>query len=321
MATLPKLPVKMSMNIANPDAAFLRSLIPNQGVGLARLEFIISSIIGVHPNAVLNMAKVSSAAQLFIAEKAKGYKCPRDFYVRKLAEGVGTIAAAFFPKEVIVRLSDFKTNEYRSLVGGENFERVEDNPMLGFRGALRYISDEFRRAFEMECEALNVVRKEFGLTNISLLIPFVRTVDEAKKVLVSLALQGLERSKELKIYMMCELPSNCVLADQFLALFDGFSLGTNDLTQLCLGADRDNAAVARDFDETDEAVKNLVRLAVKAAKRSGKYVGACGVRAEDEVFARWLIAEGVTTLSVSPDVLVPTALALAQNPVKKKMFS
>jgi pyruvate,water dikinase len=314
IGALPPIAVKISMNVGNPHLAFDHAALPNAGVGLARLEFVINNMIGVHPKAVLDHPELPGELKRQVEEAARGYASPRAFFVEKLAEGVATIAAAFWPKPVIVRLSDFKSNEYRKLVGGARYEPEEENPMLGFRGASRYIAPAFRECFAMECEALRRVRNDMGLTNVELMVPFVRTVDEAQRVIELLASQGLKRGEQgLRIVMMCELPSNAVLADAFLEHFDGFSIGSNDLTQLTLGLDRDSALVAGGFDERDPAVKVLLRMAIQACRRQGKYVGICGQGPSDHPdLARWLMQEGIDSLSLNPDTVVATWLQLAK---------
>ena len=312
---MPAVGVKIAMNVGNPDLAFEFAQLPNAGVGLARLEFIINSI-GVHPKACLEYADLPSSLKTRLDEKSRGYADARAFFREKLVEGVATIAAAFWPKPVIVRLSDFKSNEYRKLLGGERYEPEEENPMLGFRGASRYISPSFKECFELECAALTKVREELGLTNVELMVPFVRTVGEAKQVLSLLSKNGLERGKlGLKVVMMCELPSNAILADQFLELFDGFSIGSNDLTQLTLGLDRDSGLVAAGFDERDPAVKAMLSLAIRACRKQGKYVGICGQGPSDHPdLARWLMEQGIESLSLNPDTVVSTWMALAEAP-------
>ena len=287
--TMPDLPLKVMMNVGNPDRAFDFACLPNEGVGLARLEFIIR-------------------------EMMKGFDSPREFYVGRLTEGIATLGAAFYPKRVIVRLSDFKSNEYANLVGGERYEPDEETPMLGFRGAGRYVSDSFRDCFALECEAVKRVRNDMGLTNVEIMIPFVRTVDQAKAVVEELARQGLKRGENgLKIIMMCEIPSNALLAEQFLEYFDGFSIGSNDMTQLALGLDRDSGVVSELFDERNDAVKALLSMAIRAAKKQGKYVGICGQGPSDhEDFAAWLMEEGIDSLSLNPDTVVQTWLSLAE---------
>ena len=289
--------------------------IPNQGVGLARLEFVINNNIGVHPKAILDYPNVDADLKNAVESVARGHASPRGFYVDKVAEGIATIAAAFWPKPVIVRLSDFKSNEYRKLIGGSRYEPEEENPMLGFRGAARYISTDFREAFAMECEALKRVRNEMGLTNVEVMVPFVRTLGQAKAVTELLAAHGLKRGdKDLRIIMMCEVPSNAVLADQFLEYFDGFSIGSNDLTQLTLGLDRDSGLeiLAKDFDERDPAVKALLSMAISACKRQGKYVGICGQGPSDHAdFAQWLKEQGIGSISLNPDTVIETWKRLA----------
>ena len=311
---LPRIPVKISMNVGNPQLAFDLQRLPNAGVGLARLEFVINNMIGVHPKAVLDYPALPEDLRTGVEEAARGYASPREFFVEKLAEGVATIAAAFWPKPVIVRLSDFKSNEYRKLLGGDRYEPEEENPMLGFRGASRYIAASFRDCFALECEAMRRVRGAMGLTNVELMIPFVRTVAEAKAVVDLLAQEGLKRGEGgLRIVMMCEVPSNALLADQFLEHFDGFSIGSNDLTQLTLGIDRDSELVAGGFDERDPAVQALLRMAIQACRRQGKYVGICGQGPSDHPdLARWLAGEGIESLSLNPDTVVDTWLELAK---------
>jgi pyruvate, water dikinase len=312
---MPAVGVKIAMNVGNPDLAFEFAQLPNAGVGLARLEFIINGI-GVHPKACLEYDKLPSELKKKVAEKARGYADPRTFFREKMVEGVATIAAAFWPKPVIVRLSDFKSNEYRKLLGGERYEPDEENPMLGFRGASRYLAPSFRECFELECAALKKVRIELGLTNVELMVPFVRTIGEAKAVLSLLDKNGLPRGKGgLKIVMMCELPSNAILADEFLELFDGFSIGSNDLTQLTLGLDRDSGLVAEGFDERDPAVKAMLAMAIRACRKAGKYVGICGQGPSDHPdLARWLMEQGIDSLSLNPDTVVSTWMALAEAP-------
>ncbi|HYR37232.1 MAG TPA: phosphoenolpyruvate synthase [Burkholderiales bacterium] len=318
---MPRIPVKIAMNVGNPQLAFEFAQLPNAGVGLARLEFIINNEIGVHPRACLDYPKLDAALKKKVEEAARGYADPRTFFVEKMVEGVATIAAAFWPKPVIVRLSDFKSNEYRKLLGGERYEPEEENPMLGFRGAARYIAPSFRECFEMECAALCKVRDTLGLTNVELMVPFVRTIGEAKQVLALMEQNGLKRGQHgLRIVMMCELPSNAVLAEQFLELFDGFSIGSNDLTQLTLGLDRDSGLVAETFDERDAAVKAMLAMAIRACRKQGKYVGICGQGPSDHPdLARWLMEQGIESLSLNPDTVVATWLALAepQPPAQK----
>jgi pyruvate,water dikinase len=311
---MPVIPVKISMNVGNPQLAFDLQGLPNAGVGLARLEFVINNMIGVHPKAVLEYPDLPEDLRRAVESAARGYPDPRAFYVEKLAEGVGTIAAAFWPKPVIVRLSDFKSNEYRKLIGGTRYEPEEENPMLGFRGASRYVAESFRDCFALECEAMKRVRDDMGLTNVELMVPFVRTVGEARAVMELLARQGLKRGENgLRVVMMCEVPSNALLADQFLEHFDGFSIGSNDLTQLTLGLDRDSGLVAAAFDERDPAVKALLRMAIQACRRQGKYVGICGQGPSDHPdLARWLAQEGIESLSLNPDTVIDTWLMLAK---------
>jgi pyruvate, water dikinase len=314
---MPEVDVKIMMNVGNPQLAFDFAQVPNGGVGLARLEFIINNNIGVHPKAILDYPAIDADLKKAVESVARGHASPRAFYVDKVAEGVATIAAAFWPKPVIVRLSDFKSNEYRKLVGGSRYEPDEENPMLGFRGAARYISEDFREAFAMECEAIKRVREDMGLTNVQVMVPFVRTLGQAQKVTELLAEKGLKRGEnELKIIMMCEIPSNAVLAHEFLQFFDGFSIGSNDLTQLTLGLDRDSGLelLAHDFDERDPAVKALLKLAIGACKAEGKYVGICGQGPSDHPdFAQWLRDEGISSISLNPDSVVDTWQLLAAS--------
>jgi pyruvate, water dikinase len=321
---MPKIPVKITMNIGNPQLAFDFCQLPNEGVGLARLEFIINNNIGVHPKAILDYPNVDADLKKAVESVARGHASPRAFYVDKVAEGVATIAAAFWPKPVIVRLSDFKSNEYRKLIGGSRYEPEEENPMLGFRGAARYISAEFREAFAMECEAMRRVRDEMGLVNVQLMVPFVRTLGQADRVIKLLAEQGLKRGEggdgtadsALKVIMMCEVPSNAILADEFLKFFDGFSIGSNDLTQLTLGLDRDSGLelLAADFDERDPAVKAMLSRSIKACTSQGKYVGICGQGPSDHPdFAQWLVDEGITSISLNPDSVIATWQQLAKR--------
>ncbi|MCL6555659.1 MAG: phosphoenolpyruvate synthase [Burkholderiales bacterium] len=311
--TLPPPPVKIMMNVGNPEQAFDFAQLPNHGVGLARLEFIISRMIGIHPRAVLDYPQLPPPLREAVETQAAGYADPVRFYVERLAEGVATIAAAFWPKPVIVRLSDFKSNEYANLIGGERYEPQEENPMLGFRGAARYISPAFRDCFALECRAMKRVREELGYGNVELMIPFVRTVEEAREVVALLAEQGLTRgSAGLRLVMMCEIPSNVLLANDFLEYFDGFSIGSNDLTQLTLGVDRDSNLVAAAFDERNPAVKMLLAQAIAACRQKGKYVGICGQGPSDHPdLARWLVEQGIESLSLNPDTVVETWLALA----------
>ena len=313
---LPPIATKIMMNVGNPQLAFDFAQLPNEGVGLARLEFIINNNIGVHPKAILDYPNVDADLKKAVESVARGHASPRAFYVDKVAEGVATIAAAFWPKPVIVRLSDFKSNEYRKLIGGSRYEPEEENPMLGFRGAARYISADFGEAFAMECEALRRVRAEMGLTNVQIMVPFVRTVRQAERVVQLLAQQGLQRGvDDLKLIMMCEIPSNALLADAFLAHFDGFSIGSNDLTQLTLGLDRDSGLelLAADFDERDPAVRALLTMAITACRRQGKYVGICGQGPSDHPdFALWLAQQGIASISLNPDSVIETWKRLAQ---------
>jgi len=313
---MPDIPVKITMNIGNPQLAFDFAQLPNHGVGLARLEFIINNNIGVHPKAILEYPNVDPDLKKAVESVARGHASPRAFYVDKVAEGVATIAAAFWPKPVIVRLSDFKSNEYRKLIGGSRYEPEEENPMLGFRGAARYLSSDFAQAFAMECEAMKRVRDEMGLTNVELMVPFVRTLGQARKVVDLLARHGLKRGENgLRIVMMCEVPSNAILAEQFLEYFDGFSIGSNDLTQLTLGLDRDSGMelLAADFDERDPAVEAMVERAITACRKQGKYVGICGQGPSDHPdFARWLVDKGITSLSLNPDSVIQTWQQLAR---------
>ena len=313
--TMPELDLKIMMNVGNPQLAFDFCQLPNQGVGLARMEFIINNNIGVHPKAILDYPNVDSDLKKAVESVARGHASPRAFFVDKVAEGIATIAAAFWPKPVIVRLSDFKSNEYRKLIGGSRYEPEEENPMLGFRGAARYLSAEFGEAFAMECAALKRVREDMGLTNVEIMVPFVRTLGQADKVTQLLARHGLARGKDgLRHIMMCEVPSNAILASEFLAYFDGFSIGSNDLTQLTLGLDRDSglAILAADFDERDPAVKAMLSMAISACKAAGKYVGICGQGPSDHPdFARWLADEGILSISLNPDTVIATWKLLA----------
>ena len=312
---MPPLPLKVMMNVGNPDRAFDFARLPNEGVGLARLEFIINRMIGVHPKALLNFEQQPAELQHIIRGMMAGYADPVEFYISKLTEGIATLAAAFWPKRVIVRMSDFKSNEYANLVGGERYEPHEENPMLGFRGASRYVSASFRDCFALECAAIRRVREVMGLTNVEVMIPFVRTPDEARSVLALLAEQGLQRGEQgLKVIMMCEIPSNALLADEFLQLFDGFSIGSNDMTQLALGLDRDSGIISHLFDERNAAVKALLAMAIQAAKQQGKYVGICGQGPSDHPdFAAWLLEQGIDSVSLNPDTVVETWLYLAEQ--------
>ena len=310
---MPEIPFKICMNIGNPERAFSLSRIPNAGVGLARLEFIINNTIGIHPRALFELDSMPIDTRDIIARRIAGYDDPVTFYVEKLVEGIASLGAAFYPKEVIVRLSDFKSNEYANLIGGEHFEPDEENPMLGYRGASRYVSAEFRRCFDLECEALKKVRDVMGLDNVQIMVPFIRTLDQAREVLGLLAENDLQRGENgLKIIMMCEIPSNAILAEQFLELFDGFSIGSNDLTQFTLGLDRDSAIIAHLFDERDPAVKQMMSWAIQACRKAGKYVGICGQGPSDHPdLARWLMEQGITSVSLNPDTVVDTWLFLA----------
>ncbi|HEX5650275.1 MAG TPA: phosphoenolpyruvate synthase [Steroidobacteraceae bacterium] len=319
--SLPALPVKIMMNVGNPDRAFDFAGIPNKGVGLARLEFIINRMIGVHPKALLEFDRLDPDLRDTIRRQMAGYSDPVEFYVEKLCEGVGTIAAAFAPEPVIVRLSDFKSNEYANLIGGRQYEPVEENPMLGFRGASRYVDEGFRPCFELECRALKRVREQMGLKNVWVMVPFVRTLKEAQHVVELLEANGLKRGEDgLKIIMMCEIPSNALLADRYLEFFDGMSIGSNDMTQLTLGLDRDSAIIARLFDERDDAVKALLAMAIKACRKAGKYIGICGQGPSDHPdLARWLLEQGIESMSLNPDTVVETWLFLAnESPVAAK---
>lgn len=312
---MPPIKTKIMMNVGNPQLAFDFCQLPNEGVGLARLEFIINNNIGVHPKAILDYPQIDADLKKAVESVARGHASPRAFYVDKVAEGVATIAAAFWPKPVIVRLSDFKSNEYRKLIGGSRYEPEEENPMLGFRGAARYISEDFGEAFAMECEALKRVRNDMGLTNVQVMVPFVRTLGQAERVTKLLASHGLQRGKDdLKVIMMCEVPSNAILAERFLEFFDGFSIGSNDLTQLTLGLDRDSGLelLAQDFDERDPAVEALIHQAIKACLAQGKYIGICGQGPSDHPdFAQWLAREGISSISLNPDSVIATWQQLA----------
>ncbi len=312
---LPKLPIKLMMNVGNPDMAFTFAQIPNDGVGLARLEFVINNMIGIHPKAILNYDAMPEDIQKAINFKAKGYASPQDFYVNKVSEGVATIASAFFPKPVIVRMSDFKSNEYKKLVAGDIYEPDEENPMIGFRGAARYISDQFKDCFKLECEAMLKARNEMGLTNIELMVPFVRTLKEAEAVISLLEQNGLKKGENgLRLIMMCEVPSNAVLANEFLKYFDGFSIGSNDLTQLTLGTDRDSGILADGFDERDPAVMKLIESAISSAKTNKKYVGICGQGPSDHPdFAKWLLEQKMDSMSLNPDTVISTWKQLSKK--------
>ncbi|WP_133619444.1 phosphoenolpyruvate synthase [Hydromonas duriensis] len=312
---LPEIKTKIMMNVGNPQLAFNFCQIPNKGVGLARLEFVINNNIGVHPKAILEYPNIDSDLKKAVESVARGHANPRAFYVDKVTEGVATIGAAFYPKPVIVRLSDFKSNEYKKLIGGSRYEPDEENPMLGFRGASRYISEDFAEAFAMECEAMKRVRDDMGLTNVEIMVPFVRTLEQGRRVIELLAEKGLKQGENgLRIIMMCEVPSNAILAEEFLQIFDGFSIGSNDLTQLTLGLDRDSGMelLAKDFDERDPAVKFMLSRAISTARRMGKYVGICGQGPSDHLdFAKWLVEEGIESISLNPDTVMRTWKDLA----------
>ncbi len=314
---MPSIATKMMMNVGNPELAFEFAQMPNDGVGLTRLEFIINTGIGIHPNAIIQYPNIDADLQKAIERLASGYDTPRQFYHDKLRDGIATIAAAFYPKPVIVRMSDFKSNEYQKLIGGSRYEPMEENPMLGFRGASRYLSADFAQAFALECQALLSARQDMGLDNIQVMIPFVRTTAQAQKVIQLLAQHGLKQSDGVKIIMMCEVPSNAILAEEFLQHFDGFSIGSNDLTQLSLGLDRDSGldVLMQDFDERDAAVKKLIQMAIQAAKKQGKYIGICGQGPSDHPdFATWLVEQGISSLSLNPDSVVQTWQSLASSP-------
>ncbi|MGL4886482.1 MAG: phosphoenolpyruvate synthase [Aeromonas veronii] len=315
VGNMPRLPIKIMMNVGNPDRAFDFAQLPNAGVGLARLEFIINRMIGVHPKALLEFDQQAPELKATIGKMIAGYDSPREFYVAKLTEGIATLGAAFWPERVIVRMSDFKSNEYANLVGGRGYEPHEENPMIGFRGASRYIADSFRPCFALECEAIKRVRDVMGLTNVEVMIPFVRTVGEVEQVIDILAENGLRRGERgLKVIMMCEIPSNALLADKFLEHVDGFSIGSNDMTQLTLGLDRDSGLIAHLFDERNEAVKALLAMAIQAARKAGKYVGICGQGPSDHPdFAAWLVEQGIDSVSLNPDTVVDTWLYLAEQ--------
>jgi pyruvate,water dikinase len=312
---MPAAPVSIMMNVGNPDRAFAFAALPHKGVGLARLEFIINRMIGVHPRALLEFDKQDASLQATIRKQMAGYADPVSFYVDRLCEGIAQIACAFAPEPVIVRLSDFKSNEYANLIGGKNYEPHEENPMLGFRGAIRYVDPQFTKCFELECRALRRVREEMGLTNVQVMVPFVRTIGEAREVTSLLAANGLSRGQDgLKLIMMCEIPSNALLAEQFLEFFDGMSIGSNDMTQLTLGLDRDSALVARHFDERDPAVKALLTMAITACRKQGKYIGICGQGPSDHPdLAEWLVGQKISSISLNPDTVVATWLRLAGN--------
>jgi pyruvate,water dikinase len=313
--SMPEVPLKIMMNVGNPDRAFGFARLPHAGIGLARLEFIINKMIGIHPKALLNFDEQSDDLKDEINDIIVGYASPVEFYIAKLTEGIATLASAYSPEKVIVRMSDFKSNEYANLVGGDVFEPEEENPMIGYRGAARYISKDFRECFALECEAIKRVRNDMDFTNVEVMIPFVRTVEEAEQVIEILAENGLKRGENgLRVIMMCELPSNCLLADQFLDHFDGFSIGSNDLTQLTLGLDRDSGLIAHLFDERNPAIKALLSMAIKACKARGKYVGICGQGPSDHPdFAAWLVEEGIDSVSLNPDTVLATWLYIAEN--------
>lgn len=314
---LPPIPLKVMMNVGNPQLAFDFQSIPNGGVGLARLEFIINNNIGVHPKAILEYPNIDADLKKAVESVARGHASPKAFYVDKLAEGIATIAAAFWPKPVIVRLSDFKSNEYKKLIGGSRYEPDEENPMLGFRGAARYLADDFAEAFQMECQAMKRVREDMGLTNVEVMVPFVRTLGQAEKVIGLLGKYGLKRGENgLRVIMMCEVPSNAILAEQFLEHFDGFSIGSNDLTQLTLGLDRDSGMelLAADFDERDPAVQALLTKVIATCRQKGKYVGICGQGPSDHPdFAEWLMEQGIESISLNPDTVIDTWQQLAKK--------
>ncbi|MFC1602477.1 phosphoenolpyruvate synthase [Pseudomonadota bacterium] len=315
LGNMPEIPTKIMMNVGNPDRAFDFAGLPHAGIGLARLEFIINNMIGIHPKALLEFDQLPQELKDEIQPRIAAYASPREFFVTKLTEGISTLAAAFAPHPVIVRMSDFKSNEYANLVAGPRYEPEEENPMIGFRGASRYISETFKECFEMECEALKRVRNDMGLKNVEVMIPFVRTLDEAKGVTEALAANGLERGKdELRLIMMCELPSNAVCAEEFLEYFDGFSIGSNDMTQLTLGLDRDSSLVAKSFDERDPAVMKMLSMAIKACRDAGKYVGICGQGPSDHPdLARWLLEQGISSVSLNPDTVIETWLFMAEE--------
>jgi len=315
LESMPEVPVKIMMNVGNPERAFSFAATPNQGIGLARLEFVINNMIGIHPKALLEYHELPDDLKAQIAPRIAAYASPREFFVSKLTEGIATLGAAFSPNPVIVRMSDFKSNEYANLLGGTRYEPDEENPMLGFRGASRYIADSFRECFEMECEAMRRVRDDMGLTNVEIMIPFVRTLDEAKGVTEALAANGLKRGENgLRLIMMCEIPSNALLADEFLEYFDGFSIGSNDMTQLTLGLDRDSSLVAAGFDERNPAVKKVLSMAIQACRARGCYVGICGQGPSDHPdLAQWLMQEGISSVSLNPDTVIDTWLYMAQQ--------
>jgi pyruvate,water dikinase len=313
--SMPESPVKIMMNVGTPDQAFSFSRLPHRGVGLARLEFIINRQIGIHPRALLEHDTLPDDLRRQVDARIAAYPSPRDYFVQRVVEGVSMLAAAFAPEPVIVRMSDFKSNEYANLIGGEHYEPREENPMIGYRGASRYISPDFRECFEMECEALKYVRDEMGFTNVQVMVPFVRTVAEGQAVVELLAQNGLRRGENgLKVVMMCEVPTNALLADEYLEHFDGFSIGSNDMTQLTLGLDRDSALVAETFDERDPAVLKLLSMAIEACRRHGKYVGICGQGPSDHPeLAEWLVEQGIESVSLNPDTVIETWLRLART--------
>jgi pyruvate,water dikinase len=311
--SMPEIPTKIMMNVGNPDRAFDFTTIPNAGIGLARLEFIINNMIGIHPKALLEFDQLPADLKEEIGPLIAAYETPENFYISKIAEGVSTLAAAFAPAPVIVRMSDFKSNEYANLIGGPRYEPEEENPMIGFRGAGRYISEDFKACWELECKALKFVREEMGLDNVEIMIPFVRTLEDAREVVDALAANGLKRGENgLRLIMMCELPSNAVLADEFLEYFDGFSIGSNDMTQLTLGLDRDSSLVAHRFDERDPAVKKMLSMAINACNKQHKYVGICGQGPSDHPdLAKWLLEQGISSVSLNPDSVIDTWLFMA----------
>ncbi|MCB1593422.1 MAG: phosphoenolpyruvate synthase, partial [Xanthomonadales bacterium] len=312
---MPEAPLKIMMNVGNPDRAFDFASLPHKGIGLARLEFIINRMIGIHPKVLLNYENQSADIKKIVDPMIKAYGSPVEYYIKRLAEGIATLGAAFAPETVIVRLSDFKSNEYANLIGGKQYEPHEENPMIGFRGASRYIDPSFQPCFELECKALKYIRNEMGLTNIWAMVPFVRTLEEGKKVIEIMSQFGLTQGENgLKIIMMCELPSNALLADEFLDIFDGFSIGSNDLTQLTLGLDRDSGLVADLFDERNEAVKKLLAMAITTCRKRGKYIGICGQGPSDHPdLAQWLMEHGIESVSLNPDTVVETWLSLAKS--------
>jgi pyruvate,water dikinase len=313
--SMPSIPVKVMMNVGNPERAFSFAQIPNAGIGLARLEFIINNMVGIHPQALLQLERVPADLRAEIEERIAAYGDPREYFIKRVAEGVSSLAAAFYPRPVILRMSDFKSNEYANLMAGSLYEPDEENPMIGFRGASRYLAPSFRPCFDMECEAIRRVREEMGLDNLELMIPFVRTLEEAEGVIGLLEQNGLKRGeKGLRVIMMCELPSNAVLAAEFLEYFDGFSIGSNDMTQLTLGLDRDSGLVARSFDERNPAVLKMLEMAIRACHEAGKYVGICGQGPSDHPdLAKWLLERGISSISLNPDTVIDTWLFLADQ--------